>query len=235
MKAHRFSWPIGGAVVLALLFCGVEQARATTITIVDFEDLGVAVGDHRDILPPGTGVETRGFYYAPGPIYGSSGFNDLHISHKEDFRAYNETTVGISHDDVVLTKVGGGTFSLHRFDFAGEPDNEEVRFKVTGVLEDNSTITKYFTPDGKVDGMGGVDDFEKFYLDSNWTNLVKVTWTHTGYGTDRGLFALDNIVVDQPKTIPEPSTITMLGLGILFLLVQGWFARKRLKAIARMT
>jgi PEP-CTERM motif len=236
MKAHRFSWPIGGAVVLALLICGAEQARATSMTIVDFEDLNVPSGNHVDYLTI-AGVNSRGFNYAPGPMYGSSGFNDLHISHKEDFRAYNETTVGISHDDVVLTKVGGGTFSLHRFDFAGEPNNEEVAFKVTGVLADDSTIEKYFIPDGKVDGdvWGGVDDFETFELDSKWTKLKSVTWKHTGYGTDRGLFALDNLVVDKPMTVPEPSTVTLLGLGMLCLLGQGWRARKRLLALARMT
>jgi PEP-CTERM motif len=246
MKAHRFSWPIGGAVVLALLFCGAEQARATTI---DFEDLGVMYRERLDILPAGMAVTTGGFLFTPGPInnFGpiDNRFNDLHISNQFPGDSYNGTTVGITHDDLIMTKVGDGTFSLQSFDFAGFPLNKEVPLLVTGVLEEDlSTITQTFNlgilpgeVDGKVDGdvWGGVDDFQTFYLDSKWTNLKSVTWIHTGYGTDRGLFALDNLVVDQPKTIPEPSTLTLLGFGVLCLMGQGWFARKRLKAFARMT
>ena len=80
--------------------------------------------------------------------------------------------------------------------------------------------------------MGGVDDFQTFYPVGDWTNLVSVTWKHTGYGTIRsGLFALDNIVVNKYSVVPESSTIILLGLGTFFLLGQGWFARKRLRAI----
>ena len=230
MKAHWVGWPIVGAVVLALLFCGAEQTRATTI---DFEDLVVPYGTRLDILPAGTAVVSEGFNYTPGPLFGSSGFNDLHISNVKPGDSFNETTIGITHDDVILTKVGGGTFSLQRFDFAGFPMNDEVPFVVTGILGDYSTITKPFIPDGLVDGVGGVDDFQTFYLDDTWTNLRSVTWTHTGYGTDRGLYALDNMVVDEHK-VPEPSTITLLGLGILGLLGQGWCCRKQLKALGDM-
>jgi|CXWL01.1.fsa_nt_gi hypothetical protein len=239
MKADRFGRTIVGAVILALLLCGAEQARATSI---DFEDLGVTLGSRRDILPAGTAVTTGGFLFTPGPMNGSS-FNDLHISNQfpgdsnRPVDSFNGTTVGITHDDVILTKVGGGTFSLQSFDFAGFPLNKEVPFLVTGVLGvlGDPEITKTFIPDGKVDGVGVVADFQTFYLDNDWTNLVRVTWKHTGYGTDRGLFALDNMIVNEPKTIPEPSTIILLGLGTFFLLGQGWLARKRLKALAGMT
>jgi hypothetical protein len=236
MKAGWFGWPIVGAVVLALLFCGAGQTWAAPITFVDFEDLGVASGAQL-VTPSGIGVVSRGFNYTPGPIYGSSGFDDLHISNAEPFRHFNGTTVGGTHDDVILSKVDGETFSLYRFDFAGFLLNKEVPFEVTGVRADSSTITQYFTPDGLVDGdvVGGVDDFQTFYLDGNWTNLKSVTWTHTGYGygTDRGLFALDYIGVDQ-KEVPEPSTITLLGLGILCLLGHAWLGRKQLKALGDM-
>jgi hypothetical protein len=190
------------------------------------------------------------FKYTPGPIYGSSGFDDLHISNKFLGDSFNGTTVGISHDDVILTKVSGETFSLQRFDFAGFPTGKEVSFTVTGVRDGFPKITQPFNlispsclvdclVDGKVDGMGGVDDFQTFYLDGNWTNLKSVTWEHTGYGygTDRGLFALDNMVMDEDdedKAVPEPSTITLLELGILCLLGHAWLSRKQLKALGDM-
>jgi PEP-CTERM motif len=246
MKAHRFSWPIRGAVVLALLICGAEQARATAITFETITfgtnvDIAVPYQERQDIVPGGNSVDTGGFRFTPGPMNGS-GFNDLHISNQfpgnsttPPVDSFNGTTVGITHDDLIMTKVGDGTFSLQQFDFAGFPLNKEVPFLVTGVLENLSTITTTFFPDGKVDGVGVVADFQTFYLDSRWTNLKSVTWKHTGSGTDRGLFALDNIVVDQPKTIPEPSTLTLLGFGVLCLMGQGWFARKRLMGLARIT
>ena len=234
MKADWFGWPIVCAVVLGLLFCGAGQTWATTITIVDFEDLLVPSGT-RLTPEPGIGVLVLSgeFKYTPGPLSGSSGFNDLHISNKFLGDSFNGTTVGISHDDVILTKVSGETFSLQRFDFAGFPKDAEEPFKVTGVRDGFPNVEAFFTPDGLVDSMGGVVDFQTFYLDGDWANLKSVTWEHIGYeyGTDRGLFALDNMYVDQPKAIPESSTITLSGLGILGLLGHGWLARKRLKAL----
>lgn len=230
MKADRFGRTIVGAVVLALLLCGADQARATSITIVDFEDLALSSPGTQYVLPASTGVVTRGFYYTPDPARGTS-YNDLHISNAKTDSSYNGTIVGITHNEGILTKEGGGTFSLQSFDFAGFLLNKEVPFLVTGVLGDATIITQTFTPDGKVDGMGAVDDFHTFYLNSDWTNLKSVTWKHTGYGTVTGLFALDNIVVNKYSVVPEPSTIILLGLGTFFLLGQGWLARKRLRAI----
>lgn len=233
MKAHRFSWPIVGVVVLALLFCGAEQARATNINFEDLLPLVVVLGSEH-ILTPATGVDTGGFHYTPDPLNGTS-FNDLHISNANTDSSYNGTIVGITHNEGILTEKDGRTFSLQSFDFAGFLLDAEVPFKVTGVRDGFPNVEAFFTPDGKVDGVGGVADFQTFYLDNNWTNLLSVTWKHTGDGTVRsGLFALDNIIVNEPKPVPEPSSITLLGLGTFFLLGQGWLVRKRLKALARM-
>ncbi len=248
MKAELSGWPIVGGLVLAMLFCGVEQARATSITTVDFEDLGVAYGKRLDVVPslltspPGSGVISRGFSYNPNPANGYD-FNDLHISNQKSGDSFNGTTVAITHNEGILTEKDGGLFSLKSFDFAGFPLNKEVSFTVTGFRDGFQEITQLFNlidppscladclVDGKVDGMGEYPDFQTFYLNSNWTNLRSVTWKHTGYGTTTGLFALDNIVVNKYTTVPEFSTITLLGLGLLCLLSQSWLARKRLKAL----
>lgn len=248
MKADWFGWPIVCAVVLGLLFSGAEQVRATSITIVDFEDLGVNPNEPRTTMN-GYGVISRGFHYIPGPLIANlSNSDDLHIVNGDAsfLSPYNGTTVGVTHDDVILTKVGGGAFSLQSFDFAGARTDKEVSFTVTGDRDGFPAITQTFNligpgclvgclVDGKVDGIGGAADFQTFYLNSDWTNLKSVTWTHLGYGTADGRYALDNMVVDQPKTIPEPSTMTLLGLGTSFLLGHGWLARKRVKALARVT
>jgi hypothetical protein len=236
MKADWFGWPIVCAVVLGLLFSGAEQARASSITIVDFEDQGLSSNTYFSTLN-GIGVISRGFHYTPGPIIANpSNSDDLHIvKGNASFPSpYNETTVGVTHDDVILTKVGGGTFSIQSFDFAGYPTNAEPMFVVTGLRWDDSTITQYFSPDGWVDGIGGVDDFQTFFLVGDWINLKSVTWTHTKPWIADGRFAIDNIAVNKYSALPEPSTITLLGLGFLCFLGQGWRARKRLKAIAGM-
>src|SRR5438094_604102 len=107
--------------VIALLSIGGGGVCAGTIKI-DFEDLGVALGTQLNPAA-GVGVTSRGFPYTPGPN-NASGFNDLHIG-SESFFPSNGTTVGGSHDDVVLTAgptVAGGKFTLVSFDFAGWPD-----------------------------------------------------------------------------------------------------------------
>lgn len=182
--------------------------------IVDFEDLGVAPGTQLN-PPGGVSVLTGGFEFAPGPN-NPSGINDLHIIN-EEFAGHpsNGTTIGASHDDVVLTKIGGGAFNLDSFDFAGWAPNLEKRFQVTGEYSGGGTISVVLDPDGICDGIGGVADFETFVMGAGWTNLVKVTWDHAGTGTVQGLFALDNI---NTSPVPEPATMSALALGAVAML-----------------
>jgi hypothetical protein len=151
-----------------------------------------------------------GFNYTPGPD-NSSGFNDLHMGNAVSDFPYNGTTVGVSHDDVVLSRVGGGTFSISQFDFAGWP-SAELPFRVVGNLFGGGQLFGSFTPDGVSDGLGGAADFQTFIFGLQWTNLVSVTWVHNG--GNQGLFGLDNIVVDQEAPVPEPSTMLLLGTGL---------------------
>jgi hypothetical protein len=200
--------PKFGILIAAALIATAAPASASTI---NFEDLGVPVGTQ--INPAsGVGVTTGGFNYTPGPS-NPSGFNDLHITNAETFWSFNGTTIGGTHDDVVLTKVGGKAFSIASFDYAGFPGGE-ASFRVSGVRADSTTIFASFIPDGLVDGPGGVQDFETFSLTGDWSNLVSVTWTLTGPGIS-GLFALDNIVVDTTVTVPEPGSLALVSLALM--------------------
>jgi hypothetical protein len=194
-----------GSLAIMMAVC----ATSAHAVIIDFEDLGVAPGTQ---LNPASGVSvtSRGFSYTPGPN-NASGFNDLHIS-SEGFWSYNGTTVGGTHDDVILRKATGAPFSLQAFDFAGFPINSETSFSVVGNLVGGGVVSANFTPDGITDGIGGAVDFQKFTLGAGWTNLDHVTWTHSGAGTNSGLFALDNIVVNQ---IPEPGTLALLAVALI--------------------
>ena len=201
-----------------LLFLTLIAAALSIAGVIDFEDLNVAVGTQLN-TGSGVGVQTGGFNYTPGPN-NSSGFNDLHISNQEAFGPWNGTTNGRSHDDVVLTQVGGAAFSLQNFDFAGWTGGE-VAFTVTGNYAGGGSITERFVPDGVSDGPGGQADFQTFTVTGNWTNLASVVWVHTGAGTNQGLFSLDNINVNAT---PEPASFSVLGLGLIAL---GWLHRKR--------
>jgi hypothetical protein len=196
--------------------------------MITFEDLGVAPGTQLN-PPAGVGVVSGGFNYTPGPN-NASGFNDLHMGNALNVFPYNGTTVGVTHDDVVLTQVGGGSFSLQAFDFAGWPNGSEITFTVTGVRADATTITQTFTPDGLVDGQGGVPDYQTFAVTGDWTNLVSVTWVHSGPGTTQGLFGLDNIVVNESaEVVPEPASLALFGLGLAGV---AGFGRRRKPAAA---
>jgi hypothetical protein len=195
-----------GSLAVMMAVCA-PSARAL---VIDFEDLGVALGTQ---LNPANGVPvtSRGFTYTPGPN-NASGLNDLHIGKDDVNLASNGTTIGCSHDDVILSNATGAPFSLQAFDFAGFPTGKEIPFSVVGNLVGGGVVNANFTPDGIVDGIGGAVDFQTFTLGAGWTNLDHVTWTHSGTGTQQGLFALDNIVVNQ---IPEPGTLALMAAALI--------------------
>lgn len=191
----------------------VGMTSSAQAAIITFDDLGVAVGTQLSPAP-GVGVVSNGFTYDPGPD-NSSGFDDLHIDNGS-IGPWNGTASGGTHDDVILAKQGGGTFSIQSFDYAGFAGGE-VPFRVVGNLSGGGQLFASFSPDGVSDNTGPDTDFETFLFGSDWTNLESVVWHHPG-GVS-GIFYLDNIEVDQ---VPEPMTLTLMGLA-----TAGFIARRR--------
>lgn len=193
---------------LAIFLLVVLMSPATTVSqIVDFEDYGLPPGEVID-FGSGETWTSGGFAFTPGPIPDD---NESHVGNAVEFWGYNDTHVGVWHHDMVLTREGGGTFNLVSFDFSGFPTDFEVPFTVTA---QPGNIVANFSPDGLVDGLGGVEDFETFFLPAGFANITSATWVHTGGGTLIGLFAIDNI------SVPEPVTLSLLALG-------GLVARRR--------
>jgi hypothetical protein len=124
---------------------------------------------------------------------------------------------------ITMTRSGGGTFSLDRFDgaetFFASPTWALIT--VSGVQQGGGLLSATFTLDGIADGVGGVADFQSFVL--SWTNLTSVTFDGRLVTGARGGFSIDNLVVDG-QTVPEPATLLLSGLGLA-----GLAARRRRK------
>lgn len=209
-----------GAVLIALLGCvvaagparahdpalgtgdanPVEIGSSRTGDGVTFESLGLPNGDQVD-PPDGVATTVDGYTFTPGPN-NDSGFNDSHFGNAVTFWPYNGTHVALFHDDVIMTKEGGGPFDLMSFDMAGFPTGNEVTFTVTG---QPGNVVATFTPDGVVDGVGGQVDFETFTVPGTFTGLTSVTWEHSGPATLSGLFGLDNIILNKPVSVDSKS------------------------------
>ena len=128
--------------------------------------------------------------------------------------------------DIVMSQLGGGAFSFSQFDgaelFVAAPGGfpNATSILVTGALSGGGSVSATFALDGIVDGAGGAADFQTFFLPGSFTNLTSVTFSGLIGSSGTGGLGIDNIVVD---TVPEPSTVFLLGLGLT-----GILARRRL-------
>lgn len=57
-----------------------------------------------------------------------------------------------------------------------------------GYLADGSTVTQSFTTDGIIDGTGPLPDFQTFYFDSRFQNLIRVEVPTYGWSLDNLVF-----------------------------------------------
>ncbi len=74
-----------------------------------------------------------------------------------------------------------------------------------GFRSDGSIVQTSFTTDGIIDGTGPLADFETFYFDARFNDLVRLEVPTYGW-------ALDNMVF---SAVPEPTTLGLLCLGAL--------------------
>lgn len=163
------------------------------IIVVDFEEADL-VFNTQISLPEGTNFESSIFSFFPLGL--NSGLNDLHIGNGVDFWGFNGTHVLAGHDQIHMSKIDNGRFTLLGFDLAGFPNDFEVPFDV---ISSNGTSVS-FTPDGLSNGLAGGDDFESFTLPHDgFSNVTSVTFRHAGDGTFSGSFHLDNLIVTRPQ------------------------------------
>ena len=201
---------------LAIFLLVVLMSPATTVgQIVDFEDYGLPPGEVID-FGSGETWTSGGIAFTPGPIPDD---NESHVGNAVEFWGYNGTHVGVWHHDMVLTREGGGAFTLESFDFSGFPTGFEVPFTVTA---QPGNVVASFSPDGLVDGLGGVEDFETFFLPAGFANITSATWDHTGGGTLIGLVAIDNISVPGQPCLADIDSSGDVGFGDLLDVLANW-------------
>lgn len=92
-----------------------------------------------------------------------------------------------------------------------------VTLQVIGYHVMSVTVTNFFTTDGINDSTGPLQDFQTFFLDTQFQDIYRVDIL-----TER--FSLDNVVISG---VPEPTTGALMVLGTLAAFGWKWGRRRR--------
>lgn len=200
---------LGWALSLSIISSGAQA------TILNFNEI------------PGTEawttqVNSQGFSFTSDHIhtYGAptAGYEDV---------AYNGTTKlgyeGEKADGILMRREDNATFSLLSLDAAEFFRNNmyESRpnasvLQITAQFLDSSIASYQLQLDGVVDGIAGQDDFQHFVLPSLFTNVYSVLFTGLRLDGGSGGISLDNLeVADDPVSVPEPATLSLMGLSLI--------------------
>jgi len=194
-----------GAIVLA---SSVGAAQASTL---GFEDL---TKDPTFLPVPGDKT-------SDGFLFDSSG-DHIHVDGGATpmWLTTNGTTFIVEDFgfSITFSPTAGGPFTLTSMDISEAHEFARARqVQVTGLrfgggidptpltLSLDAFSTTPFGPNG----------FQTFSFGSDWQNLLSVTLLGVGDPAGGNYWALDNIVVE--KAVPEPGTLTLLGLGSAYL------------------
>jgi hypothetical protein len=205
------------ALVTLVLAGSVGNAQATTI---NFENLSTT---------PGTEIL---FNNGNDPISGGFLFDAANHSHVGNrvWGTDNGSTFMVADDflgldPITVSQIGGAPFALTSIDIS-EGHNDAFfaarQVLITGNIFGGGTVSRLLVLDNNLVNNVFANYFQTFILDPDFGNLSSFTLTGMGAlaGPGSNNFAIDNVVVNT--AVPEPGTLTLLGLGSAYL-----FGRRR--------
>ena len=198
---------------------GLLAAGPAVAALVDFEGVAAPNTQNTD-----DGV-TRAFngynVFVPHGHYQGIGFlqPDPRPSSGSDWLLHDHFAATLGQP-VVVTRVGGGAFSVQSID-AAEWDNgfdKQQELTLTGHLSGGGTIVQTFVTDL-------FDGFQTFIV-TGFDDIVQLDIIGSTFGTTFGTLGYDNVVVNDVVVggVPEPTTAGLLALGL------GLLASKRRRA-----
>ncbi len=186
-------------VLLCAVILGFAIVGSSGATVLTFDDIG-----NGGSIPNGYGgLNWDNMYYLNATTYWSnpSGYKSGLVS--GDYVAYN------AFGDMAIV-------SNNFFDFNGAyltaAWNDGLNIRVQG-YRNNSLI---------YDQIVTVDTSGPTWFDFNYLNIDQLTFqswggTNHGYAGSGTHFAMDNFTFDETAPVPEPSTMLLLGTGLIGL------------------
>jgi len=200
------------ALVTLVLAGSVGNAQATTI---NFEDLAKTPGTET-IFENGNDPISGGFRFDAA--------NHSHVGNRVWGTDNGSTFMVVDNifgpDAITVSQIGGAPFSLTSIDISeahAEAFFTARQVQITGNVFGGGTVSRLLLLDNNLVNNVFANYFQTFILFPDFGNLSSFTLTGMGAlaGPGSNYFAIDNMVVNT--AVPEPGTLTLLGLGSAYL------------------
>jgi hypothetical protein len=205
------------ALVALVLAGSVGNAQATTIT---FEDHAVPSGTANPIGGAGD-LTSGGFFFDSATNNNQLANNSANIDNGSTYFVIEGGLFAVNlFSQVTFSQIGGAPFALVSLDYAKwqGPTIAAATITITGnKVGGGTTAPVILSPVGDFTSGGVGTDFQTFNsFGPEWGNLQSVVLSGSGASLGTlNYFAIDNVVVDQ---VPEPGTLSLLGLGSAYLI-----------------